>query len=124
MNIAEKDIVVSGEEISSSGKEQIKITLTISKDGIIKDVELSGCQECELLFNAVIDSIKNKGIDCALILNVKSIAEETYGLSPEKKYCAEMIETAIKKSLGNYYTKIGIFKEEKSNCQCCCGCQK
>jgi NifU-like protein involved in Fe-S cluster formation len=125
MNIEEKEIIVSGEEKNSTGNEKIKIVLTILEEGIIKNAKFLAeeCEEIELLGNKVINSIEGKGIDYALLLNIKGIAEETGCIPSGNLFYAEMAEKAIKKALGVYYTQKGIFEEEKSNCQCCNGCK-
>ena len=121
-----EEIIAYGEDTNSSSGDTLKLSLIISNDGIIIDAEFSagGCKELELLAKSAIDIIKNKTIDFALTFNVKDLIEKADNFEKDKEYTAELIENSIKKALGDYYTKTGVFIEEKSNCKCCGNCSK
>ena len=63
--------------------------------------------------------LEGKGIDYALQLKNEDVVEALGGLPPVKIHCSVLAEEAIKKAIGDYYTKKGIFKEEKHDCSCC-----
>ena len=68
--------------------------------------------------------IKGKGVDYALTLKNQDVVDALGGLPAAKIHCSVLAEEAIKKALGDYYTKIGVFVEEKHDCCCCNKCSE
>ena len=99
----------------------MKMYLKIDENEIITDVKFKtfGCGAAIATSSVATELIKGKGIDFALQLKNEDVVEALGGLPPVKIHCSVLAEEAIKKAIGDYYTRKGIFKEEKNECQCC-----
>ena len=99
----------------------MKMYLKIDENEIITDVKFKtfGCGAAIATSSVATELIKGKGIDFALQLKNEDVVEALGGLPPVKIHCSVLAEEAIKKAIGDYYTRKGIFKEEKNECACC-----
>ena len=98
----------------------MKMYLKIDND-IITDVKFKtyGCGAAIATSSVATEMIKGKSVDEALKLKNSEVVEALGGLPDVKIHCSVLAEEAIKKAIGDYYTKKGIFTEEKE-CSCCC----
>jgi len=98
----------------------MKMYLKIDENGIITDVKFKtyGCGAAIATSSVATEMIKGKGIDEALRLKNSEVVEALGGLPAAKIHCSVLAEEAIKKAMGDYYTRQGIFVEE-SKCCCC-----
>ena len=103
----------------------MKMYLKIDND-IITDVKFKtyGCGAAIATSSVATEMIKGKGIDYALTLKNQDVVDALGGLPAAKIHCSVLAEEAIKKALGDYYTKQGIFVEEKHDCCCCNKCSE
>lgn len=99
----------------------MKMYLKIDDDGTITDVKFKtyGCGAAIATSSVATELIKGKSIDDALKLKNSEVVEALGGLPDVKIHCSVLAEEAIKKAIGDYYTKKGIFFEEKHDCSCC-----
>ena len=100
----------------------MKMYLKIDDNGIITDVKFKtyGCGAAIATSSVATEMIKGKGVDEALRLKNSEVVEALGGLPTAKIHCSVLAEEAIKKAIGDYYTRQGIFVEE-SKCCCCEG---
>ena len=98
----------------------MKMYLKIDENEIITDVKFKtyGCGAAIATSSVATEMIKGKGVDEALRLKNSEVVEALGGLPTAKIHCSVLAEEAIKKAIGDYYTKKGIFVEE-SKCCCC-----
>ena len=98
----------------------MKIYLKINENGIIEDAKFKtfGCAAAITSTSVATEMIKGKGVDEALRLKNSEVVEALGGLPTAKIHCSVLAEEAIKKAIGDYYTRQGIFVEE-SKCCCC-----
>lgn len=104
----------------------MKMYLKIDDD-VITDVKFKtyGCGAAIATSSVATEMIKGKSVDDALKLKNSEVVNALGGLPDVKIHCSVLAEEAIKKAIGDYYTKKGIFQEEKHECNCCCGdCNK
>ena len=99
----------------------MKMYLKIDENEVITDVKFKtfGCGAAIATSSVATEMIKGKGIDFALQLKNEDVVEALGGLPAVKIHCSVLAEEAIKKAIGDYYTKKGIFKEENTECACC-----
>ncbi len=97
----------------------MKMYLKISDDDIITDVKFKtyGCGAAIATSSVATEMIKGKSVDEALRLKNSEVVEALGGLPSAKIHCSVLAEEAIKKAIGDYYTRKGIFVEEQ---KCCC----
>jgi len=102
----------------------MKMFIKVSEDGVITDVKFKtfGCGAAIATSSVATEMIKGKPIDYALTLKNQDVVDSLGGLPPQKIHCSVLAEEAIKKAIGDYYTKIGIFPKEENNCKCCSSC--
>ncbi len=100
----------------------MKMYLKIDENEVITDVKFKtyGCGAAIATSSVATEMIKGKGIDEALRLKNSEVVEALGGLPAAKIHCSVLAEEAIKKAIGDYYTRKGIFVEEQ-NCCCCEG---
>ena len=100
----------------------MKMYLKIDENDIITDVKFKtyGCGAAIATSSVATEMIKGKSVDDALKLKNDQVVEELGGLPDVKIHCSVLAEEAIKKAIGDYYTKKGIFTEETHACNCCC----
>ena len=67
-----------------------------------------GCGAAIATSSMATELIKGKTIDEALKLTNKAVMEALDGLPPVKVHCSVLAEQAIKASVADYYTRLGI----------------
>lgn len=123
-NVGEiEDANAVGEVGNAKCGDIMKMYLKINDDNIIEDVKFKtyGCGAAIATSSVATEMIKGKSVDEALRLTNQEVVDSLGGLPPQKIHCSVLAEEAIKKAIGDYYTKKGIFQEETHDCQCCCG---
>jgi len=97
----------------------MKMYLKIDENDIITDVKFKtyGCGAAIATSSVATEMIKGKSVDEALRLKNSDVVDELGGLPSVKIHCSVLAEEAIKKAIGDYYTKKGIFVEDV---KCCC----
>jgi len=67
--------------------------------------ETFGCVAAIATSSTAIDMIKGSGVDEALSITNKAVAEALDGLPPEKMHCSMLAEEGIKAAIEDYYKK-------------------
>lgn len=100
----------------------MKMYLKIDENEIITDVKFKtyGCGAAIATSSVATEMIKGKSVDEALRLKNNEVVDALGGLPDVKIHCSVLAEEAIKKAIGDYYTKKGIFVEETHQCNGCC----
>ena len=91
----------------------MKIYLKID-NGMISDVkfETFGCGSAIASSSMATEMIKGRGLDEALSLTNKAVAQALDGLPAHKLHCSVLAEEAVKAAILDYYKKNGIAYDE------------
>ena len=105
----------------------MKMYLKIDENDTITDVKFKtyGCGAAIATSSVATEMIKGKSVDEALRLKNQDVVDALGGLPDVKIHCSVLAEEAIKKAIGDYYTKKGVFVPETHECTGCCSeCDK
>lgn len=78
--------------------------------GVIEDVKFKtfGCGAAIATSSMATEMIKGKTLDDALKLTNKAVVEALEGLPQVKIHCSVLAEQAVRASISDYYTRLGI----------------